>query len=73
MESFIHFFITSRPNIKLKFSNISQVPIEATDSDMKIYLTSKIGKNSRLTGFTTKNPQLKEDIINSITQKADKM
>lgn len=75
MESFIHFFVTSRPHVDLKseFSNISRIDIWASNSDIKAYLISEINKNSRLTMFTAKDPQLKEDIINNINGKAGGM
>jgi hypothetical protein len=75
MTSFVRFFVTSRPHVDLipEFSNISRVVIRASDSDIKAYLTSEINKTKRLAMFTTKDPQLKEDIVNTINKKAGGM
>lgn len=67
-----HLLITSRPHIDLRprFKNISQVDIVATVSDVQAYMTSEILRSSRLMAFITKDPSLKDEILNSVNHMA---
>ncbi|KAL8949471.1 MAG: hypothetical protein Q9222_004419 [Ikaeria aurantiellina] len=71
----VRLFITSRLYIDLqsKFSDIFRVNIVANPSDIKAYLRSVIETNRRLSLFTTKDPKLKNDIIDAVNQNADGM
>jgi hypothetical protein len=75
MESFVYFFVTSRPHVdlQLKLSNISRIDISSSDSDIKTYLASEINKTGTLATFTAKDPQLKQDIVSNISGKAGGM
>ncbi len=75
MEPSIRLFITSRLHVDLEpeFGNLSRNDITASNSAVKAYLTSEINENSKLARLTTKDPQLKEDIINGISEKAGGM
>ncbi|KAL8716183.1 MAG: hypothetical protein Q9220_000088 [cf. Caloplaca sp. 1 TL-2023] len=71
----VRLFITSRLYIDLqpKFIDIFRVNIVANPSDIKAYLRSVIETNRRLSLFTTKDPKLKEDIVNAVNENADGM
>ena len=71
MEPFIRVFVTSgHIDLQLKFTNIFEVEILARPSDIEAYLEFEINSNNRLSLFTAKDPKLKEDIIQSINEKA---
>ena len=72
MESFVRVFITSRPHLDLqvKLTNIFRVDILASSSDIEAYLKSEINTNNRLSIFTAKDSKLKDEIIESVNQKA---
>ena len=75
MESFVRVFVTARPHVDLqsRFTNIFRVEIVASSSDIEAYLDSEITTNNRLSMFTAKDPNLKEEIIKSVNEKADGM
>jgi hypothetical protein len=75
MCSFTRFFVTSRPHVNLEaeFTNISRIDIWASTSDITAYLTSEISKSRKLAKLITRDPQLKQDIINKISAKAGGM
>jgi len=75
MEPFVKIFITSRPNIDLqaKFANTSRIDISANGSDIKTYLKHEIRTNNRLSLLTARDRKLEEDIVKSLSEKADGM
>lgn len=72
MESFVRIFITSRPHLDLqgRFSNLRRIDIWANHSDIEVYLEAEITTNSRLSKFTARYPDLKEEIIKTVSKKA---
>ena len=72
LEQFARFFITSRPHIQLTsdFDNLSQINITARNSDVISYLEAKIDSNKHMSYFVAQDSNLKNDIINSISEKA---
>lgn len=72
LEPFTHLFITSRPHLDLQpqFSDLVQIDIAASSSDIRVYLESEISNNIRMSLLTNRDTGLKAQIIDTITQKA---
>ncbi|EEP77938.1 predicted protein [Uncinocarpus reesii 1704] len=72
LEPVARLFFTSRPNITppVTFTGITRIEISTTKSEIETYLASEIKKNDRLARFITKDPKLKQEIIESVSQKA---
>lgn len=68
-------FLTSRFNVNVTFKipHAKRARISATRHDISAYVESKIHESSRLTQFTTKDPELRRHIIDSISSRADGM
>lgn len=68
-------FLTSRPNVDVKFSipGAVRIDIAASAADITAYLESEIQKNARLSRFTARDPDLKSTIVKGIVDKADGM
>jgi hypothetical protein len=75
LQQSVRLFITSRPNVDLqgRFSDLTRVDIVAKESDVQAYLLSKIEGNSRMRLFTTKDRNLKAEIIQGLQTKAQGM
>lgn len=75
LQHFVRLFITSRPNVDLqgRLSNLTRVDIVANKHDVKTYLLSEIETNKRMRLFTTKDPNLKMDIVHGLQVKAQGM
>ena len=72
MESSIRIFVTSRPQADLheRFTNLCRLDIWASHSDVEAYLESEINMSTKLLRNTAKYPDLKAEIIRSVTEKA---
>ena len=57
-------------DLHAQLTNVSQVDIRTSCSDVKAYLKYEIDTNSRLSKFVTKYPELEEEIVSSINEKA---
>lgn len=68
-------FFTSRPHItsNMYFPEASQIKIEASDADLRVFLEAKIDASKRLATFVSKDRRLKEEIVQGITAKASGM
>ncbi|KAH0522614.1 hypothetical protein TsFJ059_006437 [Trichoderma semiorbis] len=75
LEPHIRLFTTSRPNIDISsiFDTLSEIKIEAHESDIRAYLKHRIKKTSKLRRFTTRDSQLEEDIIRCLLEKSNGM
>ena len=76
LQPHLRLLITSRPNVKhlaLKFDNVLQLEIRASDSDIKRYLESEIDKERKTESHFKTNPSLRDLLINIILQKAEGM
>ncbi|KAL8790643.1 MAG: hypothetical protein Q9213_000491 [Squamulea squamosa] len=69
---FIRIYITSLPHIdpQAGFINMSRLDILAESSDIKAYLESEVSKSKRLSMFTARDTTLKDEIINTVNEKA---
>lgn len=65
-------FVTSRLNVDLQmeFTNICRVEIRADSSDMEVYLKSEINRNKRLRELTAEHPNLEEEIVKKVRERA---
>lgn len=72
IEPFVRLFVTSRPhvNLQLKFPHLIRIEVLASSSDIEAYLMSEITANNRMSNFTTKDSKLKDEIIESVNEKA---
>ncbi|KAF2121753.1 hypothetical protein BDV96DRAFT_639840 [Lophiotrema nucula] len=68
-------FCTSRPHIDatLYFDHFSSSTIEATESDLRIFLEARISTSRRLSNFCERDRRLGDDIVQTITSKASGM
>ncbi|KAL8860761.1 MAG: hypothetical protein Q9178_002791 [Gyalolechia marmorata] len=69
---FIRLYITSLPHIDLQAGLIktARLDILAKASDIEAFLDSEITKSKRLSMFTAKDIELKEEIIRTVSEKA---
>ena len=69
---FMRLYITSLPHIDLQAGLIktARLDILAKASDIEAFLDSEITKSKRLSMFTAKDIELKEEIIRSVSEKA---
>ncbi|KAL8919594.1 MAG: hypothetical protein Q9172_004922 [Xanthocarpia lactea] len=69
---FIRLYITSLPHIDLQAGPIKTARLEilAKASDIEAFLDSEITKSKRLSMFTAKDTELKEEIIRTVSEKA---
>lgn len=74
-EGNMRIFLTSRFNVDVrnKIPHAIQAEISATRHDITDYVESKICGSSRLTRITSRDPELKQHIIDRIVTKADGM
>ncbi|KAB5560309.1 ankyrin repeat-containing domain protein [Coniochaeta sp. 2T2.1] len=75
LERIIRLLVTSRPVLDLqgRFSCLCRIDIAAHESDIRAYLESAIDGDESMQRFTSKDPNLKEDIVNSLQVMADGM
>ena len=75
IEHSLRLFITSRSNIDLlpKFTNTLQINIAARSSDIKSYLAYHISRSPRMSLFTARDASLKQEIMSTVSQKAQGM
>ena len=71
-EKNMRVFLTSRLNINVedRIPRAIRTEISATDHDITAFVESKIDESSRLAGFTARDPELKEHIVNRIISQA---
>jgi hypothetical protein len=60
-------------DLSTKFMSTSQIDILACDSDIEIYLKSKISTNNRMSLFTATDDKLEEDIVKNLNEEANSM
>lgn len=67
--------LTSRLNIDIRPSlhNVSRIEIAASALDLEAYVRSEIQKSSRLALFVRREPELKQEIVDSVIGKAHGM
>ncbi|PGH05438.1 hypothetical protein GX51_02962 [Blastomyces parvus] len=72
LDPYIRFFFTARPNVGVlvKFANVSQFEISASNSDIEAYVECEISRSRRLSIFVAKDSKLKEEIVGGIKEKA---
>ena len=76
LESKVHVFLTSRPNIDPtpKFQNLRQINIMATVHDVRIYMESEIERNPRLAVLNAdEHSTLKQKILDGVNHMASGM
>ena len=69
-------FVTSRPNnedISNTFGKESKVTIAASESDLRQYVTERIAEQAGSASVTRSNPELKENIISTVSVGASGM
>jgi len=71
----IHLLVTSRliPNVEHTFETAIRMDICASREDIRRYLNGRINREHRVAGPTKDNPDLREEIINTIAEKAEGM
>jgi len=75
LEPLIRIFIITRLYIDLRdyFPSVCRLEFQADRSDTERYLRSKIYTNKRLRNFPTDVPELEQEIVTGVTEKADGM
>ncbi|KAI9775380.1 MAG: hypothetical protein M1839_001235 [Geoglossum umbratile] len=68
----IHLLVTSRhmPIPERDFEEAMRVEIRARDEDVEKHLESRIGRESRLTGYVKRDPSLRGTVVSTIVKKA---
>src|SRR5689334_10919705 len=75
LERDIRLLLTSRPILDLqgRFSRLCRIDITAHESDIRAYLESEIDKDERMQRYTSKDSNLREDIIRNLQVMAEGM
>lgn len=75
VESKAHLFLTSRPNSEIKelLADGSSFEIKAQSDDIRLLLNSELDKRSHLNRLCAKTEGLREEIIDRITARSEKM
>ena len=66
-------FLTSRPNIYVNMNDVVHLTIRADVADIEGYLTSSIAQSSTLANLVRKEPTLKNQIVETVVEKANGM
>jgi hypothetical protein len=70
----LRLFITTRPHIAvLHFENPLSIEIRAEEKDIRVYLGSRLEKETRIKRHIRADPSLREEIIASILERTDGM
>ena len=75
LEPLIRIFITTRLHVDIQayFPSVCRLEIQANRYDVERYLRSMIHNNKRLRDFSTDAPELEQEIIRGVMEKADGM
>ena len=75
LERDIRLLVTSRPILDLQgwFSRLCRIDITAHKSDIRAYLESKIANDPEMQRYTSRDPNLGEDIVKNLLTMADGM
>ncbi len=78
LRPFVSIFLTARPHIDYRdivrdLKEVYPITISANDSDIRTYLTARIGDSQRLKALLTTDPSLEGDIVVAVCQKAQGM